>query len=54
MPAGSRVADAVEVIAVAGRAWVLRFGPGDPWRAASRLSGGELLATRTPGFTWAM
>lgn len=42
MPAGSRVADAVEVIAVAGRAWVLRFGPGDPWRAASRLSGGWL------------
>jgi transposase-like protein len=54
MPAGSRVADAVEVIAVAGRAWVLRFGPGDPWRAASRLSGGELLATRTPAYSWAM
>jgi transposase-like protein len=53
-PAGSRVADAVEVIAVAGRAWVLRFGPGDPWEVASRLSGGMLLATRTPAYSWAM
>jgi len=54
MPAGSGVADAVEAIAVAGRAWVLRFGPSDPWRTASRLSGGELLATRTPAYSWAM
>ena len=54
MPAGSGVADAVEVIAVAGRAWVLRFGRADPWRVASWLSGGGLLATRTPAFTWAM
>jgi transposase-like protein len=54
MPAGSRVADALEVIAVAGRAWVLRFGPGEPWRIASVLSGGELLATRTPAFTWTL
>jgi hypothetical protein len=53
-PAGSDVADAVEVIAVAARAWVLRFGPADPWRVASRLSGGELLATRTPAYSWAM
>jgi transposase-like protein len=53
MPAGSGVADAVEVIAVAARAWVLRFGPADPWRIASRLSGGELLATRAPAFPWA-
>lgn len=53
MPAGSRVADAVEVIAVAGRAWVLRFGPDDPWQIASRLSGGMLLATRTPAYSWA-
>jgi Domain of unknown function (DUF6431) len=52
MPAGSGVADAVEVIAVAGRAWVLRFGPGEPWQIASRLSGGELLATRTPAYSW--
>ena len=53
MPAGSRVADAVEVIAIAARAWVLRFGPAEAWRVASRLSGGELLATRTPAFSWA-
>jgi hypothetical protein len=54
VPTGSVVADALEAIAVAGRAWVLRFGPGDPWRIASRLSGGALLATRTTAFTWAM
>ena len=47
MPAGSGVADALEAIAVAVRAWVLRFGPGDPWRIAGVLSGGVLLATRT-------
>jgi hypothetical protein len=47
MPAGSGIADALEAIAVAARAWVLRFGPGDPWRIASVLSGGLLLATRT-------
>jgi transposase-like protein len=46
MPAGITVADALEAIAVAARAWVLRFGPGDPWRIASVLSGGVLLATR--------
>jgi transposase-like protein len=54
IPAGSRVADALEVIAIAGRAWVLRFGPADPWSVASRLSGGELLATRAPAYSWAM
>jgi Domain of unknown function (DUF6431)/Helix-turn-helix domain len=43
MPAGSGVADALEAIAVAGRAWVLRFGSADPWQIASRLSGGGLL-----------
>lgn len=43
LPAGSVVADALEAIAVAGRAWVLRFGSGDPWRIMSRLSGGMLL-----------
>lgn len=48
LPAGSGIADALEAIAVAARAWVLRFGPGDPWRIASRLSGGLLLATRAP------
>jgi hypothetical protein len=54
MPAGGRVADAVEVIAIAARAWVLRFGLADPWRVASRLSGGELLATRAPACSWAI
>ena len=43
LPAGSGVADALEAIAVAARAWLLRFGPGDPWRIASVLSGGALL-----------
>lgn len=52
-PAGSGVADALEAIAVAARAWVLRFGPGDPWQVASRLSGGVLLATRTSAYSWA-
>jgi Helix-turn-helix domain len=52
-PAGSDVADALEAIAVAARAWVLRFGPGDPWRIASVLSGGVLLATRASAYSWA-
>ena len=43
LPAGSGIADALEAIAVAVRAWVLRFGPGDPWRIAGVLSGGVLL-----------
>jgi hypothetical protein len=44
LPAGNGIADALEAIAVAARAWVLRFGPGDPWRIASVLSGGLLLS----------
>jgi hypothetical protein len=52
LPAGSRVADALEAIAVAARAWVLRFGLGDPWQIACRLSGGVLLATRAPAYPW--
>ncbi len=52
LPAGSGIGDALEAIAVAVRAWVLRSGPGDPWRVASRLSGGGLLATRAPAFPW--
>jgi len=43
LPAGSGVADALEAIAVAARAWVLRFGLAEPWQVASRLSGGGLL-----------
>jgi Domain of unknown function (DUF6431)/Homeodomain-like domain len=53
LPAGSSVADALEAIAVVARAWVLRFGLGDPWRVACRLSGGMLLATRAPAYPWA-
>ena len=49
LPAGSGVADALEAIAVAARAWVLRFGPADPWRIASRLSArAAVVATRVP------
>ncbi len=46
MPAGGGVADALEAIAITARAWVLRFGPGEPggpWEIASRFSGGRLL-----------
>lgn len=50
LPAGSGVADALEAIAVAARAWVLRFGPGDPWRIASLLSGGVLLCNTSSRF----
>lgn len=53
LPVGSSVADALEAIAVACRAWVLRFGLGDPWRIAGVLSGGVLLATRVPAYPWA-
>jgi hypothetical protein len=53
LPAGSGIADALEAVAVAARAWVLRFGPGDPWQIASVLSGGVLLATRAPAYSWA-
>jgi hypothetical protein len=53
VPAGSGVADALEAIAVAARAWVLRFGPAGAWEVASRLSGGLLLATRTAAYSWA-
>jgi hypothetical protein len=43
LPAGGGVADALEAIAITARAWVLRFGPAEPWEIASRLSGGRLL-----------
>jgi len=43
LPAGSGVADALEAVAAAARAWVLRFGPGPVWRIVSRLSAGGLL-----------
>ncbi len=47
VPAGSGVVDALEAIAVAGRAWVLRFGPQLVWRIVSRLSAGGLLCRNT-------
>ena len=48
-PAGSVLADTLEAIAV--RAWVLRFGPGEAWPIASVLSGGLLLAN-TNSLSW--
>jgi hypothetical protein len=50
LPTGGSVADALEAIAIAARAWVLRFGPGDPWRIASSLSGGVLLCNTSSPF----
>jgi uncharacterized protein DUF6431/helix-turn-helix protein len=50
MPAGSGIADALEAIAVAVRAWVLRFGPGEVWRIAVALSGGVLLCNTSCPF----
>ena len=47
VPAGSVVVDALEAIAVAGRAWVLRFGPCPVWRTCSRLTAGGLLSCNT-------
>ena len=50
MPAGGGVADALEAIALAGRAWVLRFGSTGVWRIASVLSGGRLLCNTSSPF----
>lgn len=47
VPAGGGVVDALEAIALAGRAWVLRFGPQPVWRVCSRLSAGGLLRCNT-------
>jgi hypothetical protein len=47
VPAGSVVVDGLEAIAVAGRAWVLRFGPQPVWRIVNRLSAGGLLCRNT-------
>jgi hypothetical protein len=44
VPAGGGAADALEAIEIAGRAWVLRFGPQPVWRTVSRLSAGGLIA----------
>jgi hypothetical protein len=50
LPAGSGVADALEAVAVAARAWVLRFGPGEVWPIAGLLSGGVLLCNTSCPF----
>ena len=50
IPAGSEVADALEAIAIAVRAWVLRFGPVAAWSVASTLSGGRLLCNTSCPF----
>jgi hypothetical protein len=42
-PAGGVFADAVAAMAVAARAFVLRFGPREVWRVVAALSGGALL-----------
>jgi hypothetical protein len=43
LPAGSGIGDALEAIAVAVRAWVLRFGSRPVWSVVSVLSAGGLL-----------
>jgi hypothetical protein len=50
LPAGSVLGDALEAIAQAARAWVLRFGPRPVWQIASRLSGGALLSNTSVPF----
>lgn len=47
LPACSVSADALEAMAVAARAWVLRFGPRPVWQIVSRLSTGGLLSPNT-------
>ena len=47
LPAGGGVGDALEAVAVAARAWVLRFGPRPVWQVVSRLSAGGLLSRNT-------
>ena len=46
LPAGSVVADALEAVAVAARAWVLRFGPRPVWQIVSRVVGGRAAVTQ--------
>lgn len=50
VPAGSVLADALEAIAVAARAWVLRFGAGEVWWIAATLAGGLLLCNTSCPF----
>jgi len=51
LPAGSSIADALEAIAVAARAWVLRFGPMPVWPLVSVLSAGALLCNTSSLFS---
>ena len=50
LPAGGVLADALEAVAVAVRAWVLRFGPAETWRIVAALSGGGLLCNTSCPF----
>jgi hypothetical protein len=50
VPAAGGFADAVEAIAVAARAWVLRFGPRAVWPLVAVLSGGVLLCNTSCPF----
>lgn len=49
-PSGSTFCDALEAIAAAARAWVLRLGRRSVWALASALSGGALLGTTSCPF----
>jgi Homeodomain-like domain len=50
VPAAGGLGDAVEAIAVAARAWVLRFGPRAVWSLVAVLSGGVLLCNTSCPF----
>ena len=48
-PAGSELGDAVEALAIAARAWTLRFGPeADGWQRVVELTGGLLAGVPPP------
>ncbi|MGO9957305.1 MAG: hypothetical protein ACLP50_15270 [Solirubrobacteraceae bacterium] len=48
-PAGSELGDAVEAVALAARAWTLRFGPaGGGWQRVVALTGGLLCGVPPP------
>lgn len=50
VPAGGVLADALEAIAIAARAWVLRFGPAEAWQLCAVLAGGVLLCNTSCPF----
>jgi hypothetical protein len=50
VPAAGGHGDAVEAVAVAARAWVLRFGPRAVWPLVAVLSGGALLCNTSCPF----